>query len=96
MKKNSILIEPVITEKATLQKLFNRYFFRVDHRANKIEIKNEVERAFNVKVIKVNVSSVRGKARGRIRGRSGRTSFWKKAAVTLAQGNQISLFEGMY
>ncbi len=96
MKKSSVLISPVITEKATFQKPYNRFFFRVDPRANKIEIKNEVERLFKVKVLKVNVSYVQGKTRGRIRGRAGKTSSWKKAAVTLAQGNQISLFEGLY
>lgn len=85
----SIIQEPLITEKATnLSANENKYFFRVDPKANKIEIKDAVEKIFNVKVSSVNTLNVLGKMK-RVRYRQGRTSNWKKAIVTLVKGQKI-------
>lgn len=85
----SIIQEPLITEKGSnLSVKENKYFFRVDPKANKIEIKDAVEKIFNVKVASVNTLNVLGKMK-RVRYRQGRTSNWKKAIVTLAQGQKI-------
>jgi large subunit ribosomal protein L23 len=95
MDPYEILKRPVVTEKSNYQSgSLNRYTFEVDARANKRQIKEAVERVFNVEVIGVNVMNVRGKQRrwGRI---VGRTGDWKKAVVTLAPNNSIQFFEGV-
>jgi len=90
MKDNySIIQEPLITEKGSnLSAKQNKYFFRVHPKANKNEIKEAVEKIFNVKVSAVNTLHVLGKIK-RVRYRPGRTASWKKAIVTLAQGQKI-------
>ena len=94
MELLQILKRPVITEKSTTLHEINKYAFEVMPRSNKIQIKAAVEKAFNVKVTAVNVMTVPGKTklRGRIRIR---TSPWKKAIVTLKEGEKIELFEGV-
>ncbi len=95
MNPYEILRRPILTEKTGQQSdELHRYTFRVDVRANKLQIKEAVEHAFNVKVLAVNVINVRGKARrwGRI---PGRTEAWKKAVVTLSPGQTIQFFEGV-
>jgi large subunit ribosomal protein L23 len=90
-----ILKRPVLTEKSNYQAdTLHRYTFEVDDRANKIQVRKAVETIFNVKVLDVNMISVRGKQRrsGKF---IGRTSDWKKAVVTLAAGQSISFFEGV-
>jgi large subunit ribosomal protein L23 len=86
-----ILREPVLTEKGTDDTADrNAYHFRVPLAANKIEIRQAVERLFKVKVLRVNTLRVQGKARRR--GYSaGRTPDWKKAMVTLREGNTIEI-----
>jgi large subunit ribosomal protein L23 len=85
---------PVITEKGTLvNELGNQVVFRVDPRANKVEIRQAIERLFNVKVQKVRTSRLLGKVR-RVGRSAGRRSDWKKAYVTLAEGSRIDFFEG--
>ena len=85
---------PVITEKGTLvNELGNQVVFRVDRRANKIEIRQAVERLFKVKVEKVRTSRLLGKTR-RVGKSVGRRSDWKKAYVTLVEGARIDFFEG--
>jgi large subunit ribosomal protein L23 len=85
---------PVITEKGTLvNEIGNQVVFRVDPRANKVEIRQAVERLFKVKVDKVRTSRVLGKTR-RVGKSLGRRSDWKKAYVTLAEGSRIDFFEG--
>ncbi len=91
----SIIKEPVITEKATLQKeLGNQVVFRVDPRANKIQIKQAVEKIFKVKVKAVRTINQKGKPKrvGRFMGRRPNT---KKAIVTLYPGHTIEFFEGV-
>jgi len=85
---------PIITEKGTLvNEVGNQVVFRVNPRANKVEIRQAVERLFKVKVEKVRTSRVLGKTR-RVGKTMGRKSDWKKAYVTLAEGGRIDFFEG--
>ncbi len=90
----AVVIRPLITEKATLLAGDRKYAFEVDRRANKNQIRNAVQVAFSVEVTKVNTLNVRGKRRtfGR---RVSQTRSWKKAIVTLAEGNTIQIFEGI-
>ena len=90
-----VLRRPVITEKMTrLQEQENQYAFEVDPRANKIEIKRAVEERFEVRVANVRTMNISGKVKrlGRFTGR--RTS-WKKAIITLIEGDKIDLLEGV-
>ena len=89
-----ILKKPVVTEKSTSLLQNNKYTFVVDPRANKIEIKQAVEKTFKVKVEKVNTMNVKGKIK-RVRRIPGRTPDTKKAIVTLRKGDKIEIFEGM-
>ncbi len=93
MKNDRVIIQKLLlTEKGTrLTEQSNQYLFRVDPAANKIEIKQAVEQAFNVKVARVNTMNRPGKAK-RVRSMSyGRTSAWKRAVVTLKDGEKIDL-----
>jgi len=88
---HDIVKAPVITEESTIQsETRNQYAFRVDPRANKAEIRDSVERLFNVKVLSVNTSNYAGKRRRRGL-QYGRTAHWKKAIVTLHEGDSIDL-----
>jgi len=89
-----IVRRPVITEKATRQSEHNVVVFEVPLKASKPEIKVAVETLFKVKVKAVNTSIARGKAK-LFRGRPGTRSNWKKALVTLAEGNQIDVTTGL-
>lgn len=82
-----IIKKPCLTEKGNvLQEVQNKVVFEVDTRANKIEIKKAVEKLFNVSVKKVSTSNIQGKQK-RVGAKSmGRTSNWKKAYITLAEG----------
>lgn len=82
-----IIIAPIISEKSMLGISDLKYCFKVKKDVGKIEIRKAVEKAFDVKVAKVNTVSVRG--RNRRRGRMvGKTPSWKKAIVTLAKGEK--------
>lgn len=92
-----VIQRPIVTEKGTvLKESINRYVFRVDVGANKRQIKKAVETMFNVRVTDVRTAVYRGK-RTVVMNRSGRfegyKSTWKKAYVTLAQGDSIDLFD---
>ena len=91
MDPAAVLIAPIVTEKSTYLAEDNKYVFRVDRAANKIQIREAVEGMFGVRVVKVNVISQRGRSRrfGRHRGR---TPDWKKAIVTLSSGDRIDVF----
>ena len=89
-----IIKEPRITEKANLQKEgSNQISFKVDRKANKIEIKKAVEILFKTKVLEVRTMNVRGKLR-RMGKNSGKRPDWKKAIVRLAPDQNIEFFEG--
>ena len=78
------------TEKGTNQLPFNKYLFWVDKKANRINIKWAVEQIYKVKVKDVNTLMMRGKKR-RVRFEEGKTPGWKKAVVTLKQGEKIDI-----
>lgn len=92
----TILIKPIITEKAeTLTDKFNQYSFVVDRKSNKVEIRKAVEKMYSVSVASVNTTVMPSKAKSRntrsgvIRGY---VSSYKKAIVTLAEGEEIDFF----
>ena len=86
-----IIRQPLVTEKGTRQEEKSRkYFFEVRRDANKHQIQEAVERIFNVKVAKVNTLVVGGKWK-RVRVQPGKTNDWKKAIVTLKEGQKIEL-----
>lgn len=86
-----VLKKPVLTEKSLTLLDENKYTFDVDVHANKIEIKNAVEKMFNVKVESVNVMNVRPKTK-RVGRYTGKTNRRRKAIVKLAEGHKIDLF----
>ncbi len=90
----AVLLKPLITEKGTLLAEAGKYAFHVATGANKLQIKDAVERAFDVHVVKVNVMNMPGKLR-RVGRSTGMTSEWKKAIVTLAEGERIEFFQGV-
>ena len=89
-----VLRRPLITEKSTALQAQNKYAFKVADGANKLMIKQAVEKAFKVKVTGVNVVTMRGKER-RVGRRYIQQSPWKKAIVTLQLGDKIEFFEGV-
>ena len=96
MKKHSpykIVKTVLITEKATdFMDSENKYFFSVDKRANKIEIKKSIETLFGVAISSVNTMNYDGKVK-RVRGKkSGKRAGWKKAVVQLKEGSTIELY----
>ena len=91
MKGTVVLIRPVITEKSMSETNRGRFTFAVARDANKLEIAEAVADAFKVDVVAVNVSTVRGKTR-RLGRRTGKRPDWKKAVVTLAEGQRIERY----
>jgi len=83
-----IIIAPVITEKAAYATEKNVYTFKVNKDANKIEIKKAIEAAFNVKVVNVNTLNTKAKDK-RVGKYTGKTKTYKKAIVTLKDGDKI-------
>jgi large subunit ribosomal protein L23 len=94
MHPYEVLRRPLITEKNTELQIQGKYAFEVAKEANKPQIKQAVEKAFDVTVTTVNVMNIHGEVR-----RAGRrqvlTRSWKKAIVTLQPGDKIELFEGV-
>jgi len=93
MESRDIVIRPVVSEKSYSMIEHNRYTFEVDKRASKPQIANAVEEIFKVTVTNVNTMNVPGKSR-RVRYAKGMTPAWKKAVVTLKEGDKIEFFEG--
>jgi large subunit ribosomal protein L23 len=93
MKNLHDIIETVrLTEKASLLgEKHNQYVFRVARTANKLEIKQAVEKLFKKSVVSVNTANYLGKARRQRTAAQGKTSDWKKAIVTLKEGDKIEL-----
>ena len=89
---HEVLIKPIVTERTTNLMEQNKYTFKVDKDANKIEIKYAVETIFKVNVTDVKTMNVQGKFK-----RQGRTGGyrpdWKKAIVTLKDGQKLPIFE---
>ncbi len=92
---HSVLRRPIVTEKTTIQKEDdNQVVFRVRSDANKVQIREAVERLLEVKVLSVNTAIVRGKVK-RMGRRFGQRPNWKKAIVTLAPGEEVEFFEAL-
>ncbi len=94
MRNDRQVIQSVcLTEKATLLSESDKpkYVFRVDKKANKIEIKNAIEEVFKVKVVSVNTCNYRGKLKRERTMHYGRRAAWKKAIVTLAEDSTLDL-----
>ena len=90
-----VIKEPHITEKGSLQKeLHNQISFKVDRRANKVEIRRAVETLLKAKVINVRTMNMKGKKR-RVGRNIGKRPDWKKVIVKLAPGENIEFFEGV-
>ena len=91
---HAVVRRPVVTEKSTdLKATCNQIVFEVDKRANKVEIKNAIEKLFKVKVIDVRTMQIMGK-RKKVGRKIGKRPDWKKALVTLRAGDTIDFFEG--
>ncbi len=89
MNSYDIIFAPIITEKTAAMEMEGKYVFKVDVRANKTQIKQAVESAFNVKVESVNTMNNHPKDR-RVGRYTGKTNRYKKAIVKLAKGSTIS------
>ena len=98
MKKNEILIRPILTEKMLkLQEIERKYAFKVSKKANKITVKHAVQDRFDVIVENVNIVNIKGKSKQMNTRRGitrGKRSDWKKAIITLREGDAINFFEG--
>jgi large subunit ribosomal protein L23 len=96
MKLSEVLVKPILTEKANSQQdKLRRYAFRVNRKANKLEIKKAVEDFYGVTVVDVNTSVVPGKNKTRFTKAgyvSGRKPAYKKALITVAVGESIDLY----
>ena len=87
-----IVKKMLMTEKGSrLKEVGNQYIFEVDRDANKLEIRRAVEQQFNVKVMDVNTMMRQGKAKRQRTMSYGRTSVWKRAVVTLQDGQSIEM-----
>jgi large subunit ribosomal protein L23 len=99
MKLTEVLIKPILTEKANAQQeKLRRYAFKVDRRANKLEIKKAVEEFYGVSVVDVNTAVVPGKNKARYTKAGfiqGMKSAYKKALVTVADGETIDLYSNI-
>lgn len=94
VKAHELIIKPLITEKAAFLGGANQYVFEVNKNANKAEVLKAIEHVYNVRPLKVNILNVKGKTTRY--GRSvGRLKNWKKAVVTLKEGDKISVYEGV-
>ncbi|HTX54273.1 MAG TPA: 50S ribosomal protein L23 [Candidatus Baltobacteraceae bacterium] len=90
-----VIQKPLLTEKGTrLKEEANQYLFRVNKRANKVEIKKAIEELFKVTVVDVRTLPVQGKAK-RLGRFQGKMPDWKKAIATLKEGDSIELYEGV-
>ena len=102
MNNLNIILNPILTEKSsTMMESLNKYVFRVNVNANKIQIKSELEKRFKVTIIKVRTMNFKGKVKnttmrsgGHVLRSSGRRESWKKAIVTLKEGDKINLVDG--
>tara|TARA_Y100000590_G_scaffold128847_1_gene147273 strand:+ start:213 stop:533 length:321 start_codon:yes stop_codon:yes gene_type:complete len=98
----NIILAPILSEKsAKMMESLNKYVFKVSVSANKLQIKKELEKRFNVEILKVSTLNFKGKTKnttirsgGHVLRSSGKRSSWKKAIVTLKEGHKIDLVEG--
>jgi large subunit ribosomal protein L23 len=91
---HDVLLRPIITERSTLLNAEGRYTFEVHREANKIQIRDAVQRIFKVNVMAVNVITMPSKMK-RVGKKVVPTQPWRKAIVTLKPGQRIEMFEGV-
>jgi len=91
MTPHEIIIRPIVTEKTSDLGEFNKVVFEIHRGANKIEVRKAVELVFGVRVDAVNTMVVRGDLR-RVGRHYGKTRSWKKAIVTLHEGDSIDFY----
>ena len=102
MNNSDVILYPILTENSsTLMESLNKYVFRVNVKSNKIQIKNALEKRFNVSVTKVTTMNFKGKIKnttiksgGHVLRSTGNRESWKKAIVTLKDGDKINLVDG--
>lgn len=94
MQLHEVIRRPLVTEKNAILQASGKYAFEVNDRANKVQIKQAVEKAFKVTVTAVNVVTMHGDTK-RVGNRKVLTPAWKKAIVTLKAGDKIDLFENL-
>jgi large subunit ribosomal protein L23 len=94
MNPHDVLLRPVLSEKAVGEIQAGKYAFFVHPSANRTQVKDAVERVFNVEVVKINIANVRPKDK-RLGRYVGKTPQRKKAIVTLAEGQRIQQLEGL-
>lgn len=93
IEMHRVLVQPLLTEKITgLREKTNTVGFVVHPEANRVQVKQAVETLLKVKVVKVNLMNVRGKVK-RLGRFSGKRSDWKKAFVTLKEGEKLEMYE---
>jgi len=100
--KGTIIIKPILTEKINnLQENERKYGFKVHPSTNKIEIKKAIEKKFGVRVEKIATMNIKGKRKqmtvrsgGRVIRTDGKRSNWKKAIITLKEGDKIDFYQG--
>ena len=96
MTAHEIIIRPIVSERSFSGMELNKYTFEVAKDANKYQIKDAVEEIFGVKVVRVNTLTVKPvnvkSKKKRMRNIEGKTRTWKKAIVTLAEGDTIEVF----
>ena len=97
----NIIICPILSEKSNMLVSQNKYVFRVNVKSNKLQIKEAVEKRFGVKVINVATMNFKGKSKnttirsgGHVLRTSGKRKKWKKAIVSVKEGQKIDLVEG--
>ena len=101
---SNIILNPVLTEKSnSLTEQFNKYVFKVNRDANKLQIKKAIEKRFDVKIVKVATVLYKGKLKnttvksgGHVIRTSGHRESWKKAIITLHENDKINLVEGEF
>ena len=91
MTAHEIIIRPIVSERSYSAMEENKYTFEVHKNANKHQIKDAVEEIFGVKVVRVNTMSVKPKTQ-RVRYVAGKTRSWKKAIITVAEGDSLEIF----
>jgi large subunit ribosomal protein L23 len=102
MDRQEIILNPILTEKSSaIMEGLNKYVFRVNVNANKIQIRIEIEKRFKIKVLNVRTMNFKGKSKnttirsgGHVLRSSGKREAWKKAIVTLKDGDKINLVDG--
>ncbi|OPY05100.1 MAG: 50S ribosomal protein L23 [Syntrophus sp. PtaB.Bin001] len=95
MELHQIIKKMLVTEKSTLERdEKNKYYFEVDKNANKIEIRKAVEKLLKVAVDDVHIINIKGKKK-RVGRNIGKRRDWKKAVVTLSQGNTIDVYQSV-